>query len=42
MILVDMGYIAYATFFDGLLTKDKKMQEIYEETCFFLENVFSA
>lgn len=38
---VDMNYVAYATFFDGLLTKDNKMQEIYQETCFILEHAFT-
>lgn len=37
---VDMHYVAYATFYDGLLTKDAKMMGIYQETCFVLENVF--
>jgi hypothetical protein len=37
---VDMNYIAYATFYDGLLTRDAKMMEIYRETCFVLKNVF--
>jgi len=38
--VVDMTYVAYATFFDGLLSKDKKAIEIYEETCFLLDNLF--
>ena len=38
--IIDMGYVAYATFFDGLLTRDKKMQELYQESCFFLDTVF--
>jgi hypothetical protein len=37
--LIDMSYIAYATFFDGLLTNDKKMAALYKETTFLLENV---
>jgi hypothetical protein len=37
---VDMHYVAYATFYDGLLTRDAKMTGIYQETCFVLENVF--
>lgn len=40
--VVDMGYVTYATFFDGLLTKDNKMMEIYQETCFILEHVFDS
>ena len=39
--IVDMGYVSYATFFDGILTKEKKVQEIYEESCFFLDEAFS-
>jgi len=39
--MVDMNYVAYATFFDGLLTNDNKMNEIYGETCFVLESVFA-
>jgi hypothetical protein len=38
--VVDMGYVTYATFFDGLLTNDNKMKEIYEETRFILEHAF--
>ena len=39
---VDMNYVAYATFFDGILTRDSKMKEIYRETCFFLKNAFQT
>jgi hypothetical protein len=39
--LVDMGYVTYATFFDGLLTKDNKMQQIYQEACFLIEKLFT-
>jgi hypothetical protein len=38
--LVDMSYVAYATYFDGLLSRDKKMQVIYREARFFIEQVF--
>jgi hypothetical protein len=38
--LVDMHYVAYATLFDGLLSRDKKMQAVYGDALFFLENVF--
>ncbi|MGO8761987.1 MAG: hypothetical protein ACLP2P_09860 [Desulfobaccales bacterium] len=40
--VTDMIYVAYATFFDGLLTRDKKMQQIYQEACFFLEELFPS
>jgi hypothetical protein len=38
--VVDMTYVAYATFFDGLLSRDKKVTEIFEETRFLLDEVF--
>jgi len=38
--VVDMTYVAYATFFDGLLSRDKKATEIYEEARFLLDEVF--
>jgi hypothetical protein len=38
--VVDMTYVVYATFFDGLLSRDKKATEIYEETRFLLDEVF--
>jgi hypothetical protein len=40
--LVDMNYAAHATYFDGLLTRDKKMMKIYQDACFVLEKVFDA
>jgi hypothetical protein len=40
--IVDMHYVAYATFYDGLLTRDTKMDGIYQETCFVLKNVFDT
>ncbi len=40
--IVDMGYVTYGTFFDGLLTRDNKMKEIYQETCFILEHIFTS
>jgi hypothetical protein len=38
--IVDMTYVAFATQFDGLLSRDKKMLELYEETRFILDEVF--
>jgi hypothetical protein len=35
--IVDMTYVAFATQFDGLLTRDKKMMDIYQETRFVLD-----
>lgn len=39
---VDMNYVAYGTFFDGILTRDAKMKRMYNETCFLLENLFDT
>jgi len=36
----DMAYAAYATFYDGLLTKDKKLDEIYTFARRLLVRVF--
>jgi hypothetical protein len=33
----DMAYVAYATYYDGLLSKDKKMNEMYSRTKAFLD-----
>jgi hypothetical protein len=38
--VIDMSYVAYATFFEGLLTRDKKMRATYREVRLFLEQVF--
>jgi len=38
--ITDMTYVAYATFFDGLLSKDQKVVEIYDECRFLLDEVF--
>jgi len=38
--LADVTYAAYATFFDGLLTKDKRLSEIYKTTKYLLEYMF--
>ena len=40
--MVDMNYVAYATYFDGFLSKDKKALVIYSEASFLLDKVFSA
>jgi hypothetical protein len=40
--VVDMNYVAHATFFDGLLSADKKMLEIYEQARFLLDQVFKV
>jgi hypothetical protein len=37
---IDMTYAAYATFFDGLITKDTKLQEVYSASCWILARVF--
>lgn len=38
--VIDLAYSVYATFFDGLLTSDKKMLEIYNDTQWILEELF--
>lgn len=40
--MVDMNYVAYATYFDGLLSKDKKATNIYVQATFLLRNVLHA
>jgi hypothetical protein len=39
--LIDMSYAAYATFFDGILSKDVKLNRIYKIAIYFLEHVFA-
>jgi len=36
---VDVSFAAYATYFDGILTDDKKLKEIYAKAVFLLDNV---
>ncbi len=38
--VVDMTYVAYATLFDGILSNDRKLLSVYDETVFFLDHVF--
>ena len=38
---VDMAYAAYATFFDGLITEDRKLEDMYKLARWILRNVFS-
>ena len=38
--LVDINFVAYATYFDGILSADKKLGEIYDEASWLLFNVF--
>lgn len=40
--LVDMSYVAYATYFDGVLSKDSKINEIYEKTNNFIDKITNA
>ena len=39
---VDLSYVTAATYFDGLLTDDKKMSDVYAETVFLIEDFFSG
>jgi hypothetical protein len=38
--IVDLTYVTYATFFDGLISNDQKMLQIYEATRFLVDEVF--
>lgn len=40
--LVDVSYVTYATYFDGLLTNDKQMRKLYEVVCFVLKEGFGV
>ena len=39
--LTDMSYAAYATFFDGIISKDTKLNRIYQTADYFLDHVFN-
>jgi hypothetical protein len=39
--VIDVNFAAYATYFDGLLTADKRAGEIYAEADFLLREVFA-
>lgn len=39
--IVDVSFAAYATYFDGLLTADKKLNQVYEEAKHLLDSVFA-
>jgi hypothetical protein len=38
--MIDTSYAAFATYFDGLLTNDKKLEELYRQANFFVNHVF--
>jgi hypothetical protein len=38
--LVDMVFVACATYFDGILSKENKVNDIYEQVTFMLRHVF--
>lgn len=40
--LVDLHFAAYATFFDGLLTADKKLDRIYQDASLLLSKLFNG
>ena len=40
--LVDVTHVAYATYFDGVLSADRKLNELHEEANWLLRNVFTA
>ena len=37
--LVDVSFAAYGTYFDGLLTADRKLNDIYKEALLFLNTI---
>jgi hypothetical protein len=39
--LVDITHVAYATYFDGVLSEDRRLNDVYEETD-WLRNVFTT
>lgn len=39
--MVDVTFATYATFFDGILSCDKKTNQLYQDTCGILNAVFS-
>lgn len=40
--LVDMMFVAYGTFFDGILSEDKNVNRMFEESCLVLSGLFNA
>lgn len=40
--LIDVSFAAYATYFDGILSNDKKAKVIYSDAAWMLKNVFVA
>lgn len=39
--MVDMSYVAYATYFDGLLSNDERVSKIYTHARVFLDTMFT-
>ena len=39
--MVDVSFAAYATYFEGPLTADKKLSQVYEEAKYLLDSVFT-
>lgn len=40
--MVDMIFVAYGTYFDGILSNDSDMNHMYEEACLMLSGLFNA
>ena len=38
--VIDVNFATFATYFDGLLTDDKRANSIYEHAAFLLQEVF--
>ncbi|MEP0314436.1 hypothetical protein [Hyphomonas sp.] len=39
--LIDLNFATYATYFDGLMTDDVKLEALYTEACYYLEYLFT-
>lgn len=40
--VMDMHFVVYATYFDGLMTNDRKQKSLYKELRWWLENVYGC
>jgi len=40
--MVDMTFVAYGTFFDGIMSADKNVNRVYDEACAMLSGLFKA
>lgn len=40
--MVDMAFVAYGTYFDGILSKDRNVNRMYQDACIMLAGLFNA